>query len=100
MEFFRFRNLRKPAVCSAMLLLLSAALCACGHERIRTPEENMTARTGIQKEFDAFCNEIFREELADADTLSLHYTLLNPETCGIEPAEVSLGTCSFVDMVK
>ena len=100
MEFFRFRNLRKPAVCSAMLLLLSAALCACGHERIRTPEENMTARTGIQKEFDTFCNEIFREELADADTLSLHYTLLNPETCGIEPAEVSLGTCSIVDMVK
>ena len=53
-----------------------------------------------QAAFDAFCTQVFQEEMAQAGTLDLHYTLLRPEAFGISPGEPRLGTCSLEDMIQ
>lgn len=45
--------------------------------------------------FQAFTENLFRQELA-TNTLNLHYTLKEPETYQIEPADVSLGSYQIV----
>ena len=54
----------------------------------------------LQNDFKEFCLEVFREEMEDASTLDLHYTLLRPETYGIEAEDVSLGTYDLVEMIE
>lgn len=105
MEHSDLHNFRLRTVClfSVLLLVLSVFLTSCGGtERIQIPEESTAAPTltETQNAFDDFCTEVFKEELCEADTLSLHYTLTNPESRGIEPAEVSLGACSLTDMIE
>ena len=53
-----------------------------------------------QAAFDAFCTQVFQEEMAQAGTLDLHYTLLRPEAFGISPGEPRLGTCTLEDMIQ
>ncbi len=112
MNFF---NRKKAAVC-AVLMGLTVLLSACGYERIgisKLPGETgefYSAESGtepaadpltdVQKEFDAFCQAVFCEEMEEASTLDLHYTLLHPEAYGIEPEEVSLGSYDLADMIK
>ena len=43
---------------------------------------------------------MFQKELAETDTLDLHYTLLHPNDYGITPGEVTLGTISLEEMVQ
>lgn len=87
-------------MCFATLFLLSVFLCSCGYERIQAPDESRPTLTGTQKDFNDFCTSVFREEMAEADTLNLHYTLLKPEAWGVEPANASLGTCRLQDMIE
>lgn len=47
-----------------------------------------------QKRFTKFCDSFFAEELK-GNSLTLHYTLSDPEAYGIVPEEVTLGTYDF-----
>ncbi len=108
------------------LLALSLLLTSCGRQRIRQPGEssaafeNSTAPgngaasesggapgcpsqediAAAQAAFDSFCAQVFQEEMAQAGTLDLHYTLLRPEAFGISPGEPRLGTCTLEDMIQ
>lgn len=108
------------------LLALSLLLTSCGRQRIRqTGEssaafENSTAPgnsaasesggapgcpsqediAAAQAAFDSFCTQVFQEEMGQAGTLDLHYTLLRPEAFGISPGEPRLGTCTLEDMIQ
>ena len=50
--------------------------------------------------FEDFCMSVFQTELSEADTLDLHYTLLNPSSYGIALGETTLGTISLEDMIQ
>ena len=108
------------------LLALSLLLTSCGRQRIRQPGEssaafeNSTAPgnsaasesggapgcpsqediAAAQAAFDSFCTQVFQEEMAQAGTLDLHYTLLRPKAFGISPGEPRLGTCTLEDMIQ
>lgn len=43
---------------------------------------------------------VFQDELTEADTLNLHYTLINPQSYGIIPGQITLGTISLEDMIQ
>lgn len=78
---FRYQKklLRIPVVC---LILTLTFLCAgCASDNNRTQDEK----------FEAFTHEIFCMETA-ANTISLHYSLKDPEAYGIEEAPVTFGT--------
>lgn len=66
------------------------------HGKIQDPGE----LTDDQKDFADFCLAVFKEEMSDADTLDLHYTLLHPESYGIEPGEAALGNYSLAEMIN
>lgn len=52
-----------------------------------------TTAAGQNRKFEAFSEELFVQETA-GNTISLHYTLKDPEAYGIEDAPVTLGTFS------
>lgn len=56
-----------------------------------------TINESQQLQFDRFINEIFVEEV-QSDTLTLNYTLANPEAFGIEHTEATLGEYSVEHM--
>ncbi len=58
-----------------------------------TPEKQDSVRTG----FDSFLNDFFVQEV-QTDTLSLNYSLSNPENYGIEEKEPTLGQYSVENM--
>lgn len=104
-------KIRHPGFTLLSLLIgISVLLCSCGPERISlygqtgefyssdTPSES--SLTEPQKDFNDFCDSVFREEMSEASTLDLHYTLLNPEAYGIEAGEATLGTFSLTEMAK
>lgn len=62
-------------------ILISFFLPGC---RKQTPEESNLA-------FEKFTNEVFRQETS-SNTISLHYTLRNPEEYGIREIPVTFGT--------
>lgn len=47
-----------------------------------------------QSRFQKFCNEFFQEEMA-GNTLTLHYTVTDPEKYGIDPSKITLGSYDF-----
>lgn len=57
----------------------------------------LTFPEDMQSNFNDFINEVFVEE-AQSDTLSLNYTLANPENYGIENTEITLGEYSISQM--
>lgn len=82
--------MKKLKVLLCALMILSMWGCS----RKNTPisfEQRMEPETEIQQQFDDFLLEEFKEAISE-DTLSLHYTLVNPSTYGIELKEISLGT--------
>lgn len=91
---------------SLTLLFFSLIMTSCDSEKLYKASENGEfyqsdrATTPTQQKFDAFCLHVFKEEMADADTLDLHYTLLHPENYEIPASEVSLGTYSITNMVS
>ena len=90
-------------VLSSLLLVTG---CGNGYERIR--QEPIPQSTGEyydsftieQMTFEDFCKTVFQKELCDADTLDLHYLLEHPESFGINPGEVTLGTISLEDTIQ
>ncbi|MDF2514632.1 MAG: hypothetical protein K0S04_4498 [Herbinix sp.] len=52
-----------------------------------------TSQEQVQNEFDSFMNELFVQEV-QTDTLSLNYSLANPENYGIKYKETTLGEYS------
>lgn len=57
------------------------------------------ALSTAQQEFADFCLTVFKEEMINADTLDLHYTLQSPEQYGITPGEPTIGTYSLTEML-
>lgn len=80
----------------------------CGHGYQRIDQNHALHETGEsynsismeQMSFEEFCTTVFQKELAETDTLNLHYTLLHPTAYGITPGEVTLGTISLEEMVQ
>ena len=114
-------NKKYLPVLSALLLSLALVLTSCGRGQTEpgsvagetgesyiirqeglapgtTTEEN--EQLSLQQQFEEFCLTVFREEMQDTDTLNRHYTLLNPESYGITPGEVTLGTYSLEEMYR
>jgi uncharacterized protein (DUF885 family) len=56
-----------------------------------------TKQDGVQRNFDIFMNELFVQEV-QSDTLSMNYSLANPENYGIEYNETTLGEYSVSHM--
>lgn len=94
---------------SALALLLSIALAVSGctgKERLAQPLENSAESQNsstaqqAQAEFDAFCTEVFREEMSATSALDLHYMLLHPEKYGIKNEEAAFGVYSLSEMAQ
>lgn len=98
------------------LLVITMLLSSCDSERLG-PNPNLDGIGGsyssesgqpssdhavkkLQNDFEDFCLDVFRQEMEQASTLDLHYTLLNPETYRISPGEPTLGTYQLQDMIK
>lgn len=67
-----------------LALCLSFSLFACTKEESKENPET-------QAKFEDYLDELFKEEM-EADFLTYHYTLLDPEAMGIEKPEVSWGS--------
>ena len=81
-------------------------LTGCGHgfERIAQesdPSGEYYNSTVIeQMTFEEFCKTVFQNELSEANTVDLHYTLEHPESFGILQKEITLGTISLEDTIQ
>ena len=74
----RFKN----TVVVILMMALMFSMAACGKAE------------DVQKAFDEFTWRMFEENVT-ADTITLHYTLADPEGYGIEAPEVTLGEVDF-----
>ena len=85
--------------CFLLACTVAILLTGCGHgyERIAQNEDSVSIE---QMTFEDFCMTVFQDELSEADTLDLHYTLIHPQSYGIHPEEISLGTISLEDMIQ
>ena len=72
----------KNAISMMLIVMLMVSLAACGKAE------------DVQKAFDEFTWRIFEENVT-VDTITLHYTLANPDGYGIESPEVTLGEVDF-----
>jgi len=73
-----------------LIVFLGILILSFGCQKSQTPEE-------IQSSFDSFLDDIFIEAV-QSDTLSLNYTLSNPEDYGIDTNEATLGEYSVAIM--
>lgn len=79
------KNIYRRLLCLLIITLLFLTAC-------RSPEE-ITTETSFQD----FLTQIFVDEVT-SDTISLHYTLANPENYGITEDIQTLGTYSSIQM--
>ena len=80
MSLYKKRHFVLIGVMSGLLILsliLSAVLGGC-------------ASSDMNSKFDRYVEELFRQEVS-ANTITLHYTLKNPESYGVQPSSVSCG---------
>ena len=75
---------KKRSIITASLLL-TALLISAGLFRYLRGNEN--------RQFEAYTQSLFCQEVA-ASTISLHYTLKDPSSYGIDDAPVTLGACT------
>ncbi len=98
-------------VCYKFLFILLSTLflmTGCGHGYQRITQHGVLDETGEsydsvsieQMTFEEFCTTVFQNELLETDTLNLHYTLSHPQSYGITPDEVTLGSISLEDMIQ
>lgn len=104
---------------AVVVLFLTVFISACQYERISPPFStetgefyssgqsssgnltgNSTENSSAQSDFEAFCSELFKKEMESSSTLDLHYTLLHPETYGIDAGEPTLGTYKLSELIK
>lgn len=93
---------RFPRILSAWFLILVLILGGCGRfssyfsdkrqnsSQKDNSNQNVTENGDADAAFEAFTEELFTDEV-QANTLNLHYTLVNPSAYGIENAPVTLG---------
>lgn len=78
----RLQTLSKKITAAAMSVLLLFSVSGCNN--------SSGVAASPDADFDAFLEELFLEEVT-SDTLSLHFTLKDPEGYGIEDMEPTLG---------
>lgn len=87
-----YRNRIKLYVILSLFLVFSFLSGGCNRSSTPNPELE-------QSKFEDFIYELFLEEV-QSDTLSLNYTLANPEEFGIDNTEITLGEYSISEMKK
>jgi uncharacterized protein (DUF885 family) len=60
------------------------------------PDPDSAEALAEQEKFDEYLEESFKESVV-SDTLTLHYTLADPESYGIEPSEATFGDLGISD---
>ena len=97
-----FKNFRLAVA----VLFLTLFITACQSERIapsfppETGEFYSSKNSSVQDSFESFCSDLFKKEMESSSTLDLHYTLLHPETYGIDAGEATLGTYKLSELMK
>lgn len=81
-------SMRKSFYRLIVVLCLSLSLILTGNSCSQPGKALQVQR--LQHNFDLFMNDLFINEV-QSDTLSLNYSLANPENYGIEPKETTLG---------
>jgi len=81
------------------IIILLLVFSACNSLRNPQRNSNNLVSSAIQNEFDKFLNNLFVNRVC-ADSLSLNYSLANPESFGIEVTKASLGEYSIASMNK
>lgn len=79
-------NLRIPVIGIAGAAVIAACISLAYVYTMHTPE-------GQNKAFQKFTKELFSQEVS-SNTISLHYTLKNPENYGIKNTEITFGGMS------
>ena len=85
---------KKRFAALGLSLILSLSLfTGCEAEKSLPSLKSEKAQAEIQSEFDAYMEELFKEEVV-LNTISLHYTLAEPNNYDLSDYEVSLGSIS------
>ena len=90
-DFSRRKRQLTAVICCFTVTLLT--LSGCAAEPDPKYSEAVEASETDELDFDAFLEQIFREEVT-SNTLNLHYTLEDPSSCGIEDYPVTFGDLS------
>lgn len=117
------KNWMKTSIISILLCMMLITLTSCqkmtstDHSKNSTDtteyeqidpssvdSEHTLGQTGDaqseQKAFDAWCKEQFTDSMENADTITLHYMLEDPEKYGIQEGEIGFGDISVEEMKK
>lgn len=106
-----FRHTGKCILCWFLcVLLLFASGCSTTRSDTASGSANASQSETLdrdsadavkeQEAFDAWCDAQFVDTMEQADTMTLHYQLDNPETYGINEGEVTYGDLSEDEMDK
>lgn len=76
----------KKVIALVLTAALVAGISGCGSSQISSGD----GFTDAQQEFEDWLDEMFLTEVV-SDTLTLHYTILNPSDYGIDEYEITLG---------
>ena len=85
-EIYKFRKKYLSLLLAAGIFFLVLAAGGCAEEK----------QAGTDQEFETFTNALFCQETA-ANTISLHYSLKDPEAYGIEDPPITFGTFAVDD---
>lgn len=85
-----------------LLLTISCLGCAGNkdsnlNDSQQINDNNQQGTSQKNEEFDKFLNELFIEEVT-SDSITLHYTLKNPESYGIEPMDPTFGSLDLTEI--
>lgn len=80
-------------------ILAISSLTGCKAEKSLPSLKSEEAKAEVQTDFDTYMDDLFKEEVA-LNTISLHYTLANPDSCGLTDYEVSLGSISEESLLE
>ncbi len=96
---FRLLSWRKP-ICFFLTLSLLIGSGGCSEKQVLTNQsapKPTSAQPGTGKTFAAFLDDFFKEYVT-SDSLSLHYTVLEPERFQIQKPTVSFGEFSVASL--
>lgn len=84
---------KRFAALGLSLLLCLSLITGCEASKSLPSFKSKEAQTEIQSDFDSYTKNLFKEEVT-LNTVSLHYTLADPDAYGISDYDVSLGSIS------
>lgn len=82
-----------------LLLILTLPACSNKKTATSTPTNRQEPTSEVQEAFDQLLLDIYKEEVG-SDALSLHYSLKDPSTFGIELDGISLGSITEEESAK